>query len=309
MPTDPEQGYGWYSEHESDLNRLSWIQPERLLVSSREADIWFNAGVQKIDSGTELRGRIVGPRCLFTDAPTAVSPLRSTVRKRNEQPILLARTSFPKPSFWHPDSPNLYRVVLELWQDGQRCDVSGFDLGFRTLEVLPSGVRVNDQPIALRGMARLPDSREEAAEKRYAGYNLILAPPEQVHWWIRANPMGFLLLEEISLARMSLHYYDVDSSQPCFLGLVVGPELLARPPSERDELLRLATTKQVRVGLRLDEMPTVPVPDGLAFLIVPESVMPSLSTNLLPKIILRDQGTRHGDPPVPMPSVLGWIDQ
>lgn len=71
----------------------------------------------------------------------------------------------------------------------------------------------------------------------------------------------------------------------------------------------MANAKQVRVGLKLDELPTTALPDGLAFLLVPESLLQPLATNLLPKVLLRDQGSHDDDPPVPMPGVLGQIDQ
>jgi hypothetical protein len=174
MIWDVEHAYGWSSKQESDSNRLHTIDHYKLTVSPAEVDIWFRAVVQRVTPGTEVRGRIVGPRSLFAETVEVEAPLRSVNYKEKGQVVLIARTAFPKPGFWDPQTPLLYRVVVELWQDGQRCDVSGFDLGFRMIEFGSGSVLVNKKPFFLQGMRDLPQSREEAATRRQAGYNLVL---------------------------------------------------------------------------------------------------------------------------------------
>jgi hypothetical protein len=198
MTADIEHADGWSSERVSDGNRLKGIVNYKLTVSSAGADIWFKVVVQRITPGTEVRWRIVGPRCLFRETAGAVAPLRSVRPTEGEQECLIARTAIPNPVFWVPDDPLLYRVVVELWQDGQLCEASGFDLGFRILEMGSAGVLVNKKPLLLKGTPSLPESREEAAARRQAGYNLVLARKGEWNWWVRANPMGLLLLEQVA---------------------------------------------------------------------------------------------------------------
>jgi Glycosyl hydrolases family 2 len=155
MTWDVENAYGWSSKQECDSNRLKGIEHYRLAVSPAEADIWFRVVVQRVTPGTEVRGRIVGPRCLFTEMVEVVSRLRSVKHKQEEQVALLARTAFPEPGYWDPHTPLLYRVVVELWQDGQRCEVSGFDLGFRMTEMGSGNVFVNQKPFFLPRNAKL----------------------------------------------------------------------------------------------------------------------------------------------------------
>src|SRR5262249_13657512 len=147
-----------------------------------------------------------------------VSPLRSVRHKEEREVTLIARTAIAEPSFWDPHHPFLYRVVVELWQDGQRCDVSGFDLGFRMIEMGSGNVFVNQKPFLLQGMPYLPQSREEAAARRQVGYNLVLAGKGQWNWWVRASPMGFLLLEKVAPSTLTPQYIGLLSQQPCFLG-------------------------------------------------------------------------------------------
>lgn len=308
MNGDVEHAYGWSSHRESEGNRLRVVAPYRIAVSPLEADIWFQVFVQRATSGTEVGGRIVGPRSLFAQRASVVSPLRSVWLKQAEQPALMARTAFPNPKFWDPMDPALYRVVVELWQDGQRCEVAGFDLGFRMLDMDSRSVLVNKRPLLLRGMAYLPESRHEAEERRRGGYNLVVAGKGQWNWWIRANPMGFLLLERVALSTLTPHHVALAYQQPCFLGFVLDEELLARPRSENESFLCASREQGVLIGLEINRLPRSPLPSGLSFLVCPESLLPALSKTVLPKILIRGT-TEIETSPAPAEGILGWIDQ
>lgn len=309
MTSDVEHEFGWSSQRESDSNRLKGIARYKLTVSPAAADIWFKVVVQRITPGTEVCGRIIGPRSLYAETAEFVSPLRSVSHRKKEQATLIARTAIRNPGFWAPDHPFMYRVVVELWQDGQRCQVSGFDLGFRTTEIGSSNVLVNKQPFVLQGTTYLPQSWEEAVDHRKAGYNLVLAQKGQWHSWIRANPMGFLLLERVALSTLTPQYIGLLTQQPCFLGFVLGKELLDHSPSKAARFLRPWRERGVFIGLELDEAPSSSVPDGLSFLVCRESLMPTLTTISLPKLVMRESKVAREEPPMQgMEGVLGWID-
>jgi hypothetical protein len=309
MIEDVELAYGWSPKEESDSNQLKWIEHYKFTVSQAEADIWFKVVVQRVTQGTEVRGRIVGPRSLYTETSQVASPLRCVKHRATDEVALIARTAFPNPGFWDPVNPLLYRVVLELWQDGQRCYVLGFDLGFRLAEMGSGGVTVNGRPVTLRGMRHLFQSQEEATARRRDGYNLVLAGKGQWHWWVQANPMGLLLLERVALSTLTPQYFGLLTPQPCFLGFVLDRELLDRPPSEVERFLGPWQERRVYIGLELDGPPLPSLPNGLSFLVCPESVLPALSTSPLPKIVLRESAGGKEEPPtLPGQGVLGWID-
>jgi len=252
----------------------------------------------------------VGPRCLFAETVEVVSPLRSVRYREGDAVVLIARTAFPRPGFWDPQTPLLYRVVVELWQEGQRCDVSGFDLGFRMTELRSDIVLVNKKPFILKGMTRLPESVEEAAARRAAGYNLVVAGKGEWNWWVRASPMGFLLLERVTLSTLTPHYIGLVSQQPCFLGFVLDKEVLDRSPSEIEGALRAWQDWGILIGLELEGQPVPPLPNGLAFLVCPESVLPALCSTPLPKVVLRESKAGRREPPTrAIQGVLGWVDQ
>jgi hypothetical protein len=309
MDWDGEHAHGWSTKQESDCNRLNGVQKYKLDVSPTEANIWFRADVQRVTSGTEVRGRILGPRNLFTRTVEFASPLRSVKHRQGQDVMLIARTCFPKPGFWDPLTPFLYRVVIELWQDEQRCGMAAFDLGFCTIELGVSGVFVNKKPFFLQGMRCLPKSREETIARRQAGFNLVLAGEGQWHSWIRANAMGFLLMEKVKPSTLTPQYIGLLCQQPCFLGFVLDRELLDRPRSECETLLRTWQDQRLFIGLELDEPPRQSLPNGLSFLACPESLLPALATSPLPKLAMRVSGAASLEmSPLPIPDLQGWID-
>ena len=61
------------------------------------------------------------------------------------------RLPVPDPRLWSPDLPNLYRVDVELAQDGNLCDVRSERIGFIKLEGRGKELHVNGEPYYLRG--------------------------------------------------------------------------------------------------------------------------------------------------------------
>jgi hypothetical protein len=63
-------------------------------VSAEEAEVWFQVDAQRIVSDTEVRGRIVGLRCLFAETAESVIPLRSVVHGAGDQVELITRACY-----------------------------------------------------------------------------------------------------------------------------------------------------------------------------------------------------------------------
>jgi hypothetical protein len=309
MTQDIEKAYGWSSQQEGDGNRLRGIDNCKLTVSPAAADVWFRVAVQRVTAGTEVRGRVVGPRSLYQQQRVESWPMRSVRHREQAGESLIARTAIPEPGLWSPDNPLLYRVVVELWQDRQLCEVCGFDLGFRRSDMGPGDVLVNQKPVHLQGMTCLPESRDETLARRQAGYNLVLAGLGQWHWWVRASPMGFFLLERVALATLTPQYISLLCQQPCFLGFVLDQELLGHSLTEMESFLRPWQESGVLIGMELAAPPTQALPTGLSFLLCPEADLPALSAVSLPKIALRQAEAGSGQTPGRGgQGMLGWID-
>jgi hypothetical protein len=63
----------------------------------------------------------------------------------------LLHLDVPRPRPWSPDSPNVYKLCIELWIDGTIVDVVTETFGFRTIEARDGKLFLNGEPLYLRG--------------------------------------------------------------------------------------------------------------------------------------------------------------
>src|SRR4051794_25399442 len=68
---------------------------------------------------TEVKGRVLGPRCRFATTVEVASPLQ---RRTASGAVFLAGT-IPEPSLWDPESPFLYQAIVEWRPEGQPVQV------------------------------------------------------------------------------------------------------------------------------------------------------------------------------------------
>jgi hypothetical protein len=106
-------------------NRIRRVTVEVRRLSSAEAEVWVVAEVEAVTPRTELRGRLVGPRCPGTSTIEVPYPLRPPPRPASgPHGTLAARVVIPEPNLWTAAMPFVYEGPLELWQDGERCDTA-----------------------------------------------------------------------------------------------------------------------------------------------------------------------------------------
>jgi hypothetical protein len=103
-------------------NRIKYIFVKNARVSPVQADIDVTVYPETLSSGIEVRGRLVGPTCVYASTVEVAYPLRESSREKESTPHISLRAIIPEPSLWDQKSPFLYRLVLELWQDGKLCD-------------------------------------------------------------------------------------------------------------------------------------------------------------------------------------------
>jgi len=224
-------------------------------------------------------------------------------REPHGMPPLTRRVIIPEPSFWDPQTPLLYRAVIELWEDGERCDQAQFDLGLRTLDGGKDHKYWNGRRMTLRGTVQLPESHEDALSLRGAGYNLLFHNVSS--WWPTANRLGFWMLGRVPLTATDVSLASFMSGQVSTLGWVLGKELLDQTTFDADLFAQLLGTQRL-VGVELDHLPATPLPEGLAFVLCPEWALEELSKVRLPKIVLLGKETPIAET-TPPEGVWGWI--
>jgi hypothetical protein len=113
------------------MNKLREVSVQVRRLSAAEAELWIRIDAEKVTPTTEVRGRMVGPRCPGTTTVEVAYPLQSFPRQPEGLPLLSRRVAIPDPSLWESNQPFAYHIVVELWQDGTRCDVAEVDYGLR----------------------------------------------------------------------------------------------------------------------------------------------------------------------------------
>jgi hypothetical protein len=286
-----------------------------MLVTDRrldpaEAEVGLGVYPERLTSVTQVRGRLVGPRCPYATTVEVAYPLREWSREYESTgtPHLSLRVVIPEASFWDPESPFLYQGPVELWQGGERCDQVQVSHGLRTLGLGPKGLRCNGRPLTLRGTLCSALSEAEARALHQAGYNTLLAPAGvDAALWDLADRFGFLMLARIkdeAELKAESHRAQAFRTHACCLGWVVTPEAVA------GEFARFVVETlpgwdgAPLLGMELSQPPAGPLPEKVSFILGAESLLPALAELNLPRIILHE-GTSE---PAAAPGVLGRIE-
>jgi hypothetical protein len=250
-----------------------------------EADVVIGVYPKSLTSSTQVRGLLVGPRCPYASTVEVAYALREFNRDYGTTHLIMT-VIIPEPNLWEPETPFLYQINVELWQEGKRCDVREARHGLRTLHLSPHGLRLNGYPLSLRGLARNSCSEGEARSLHHDGWNTLLVPvnPETVSLWEIGDQFGFLMLGRITDRAGMMQALEL-TPHPSFLGCVLSEELL------QDELIQRLFPGPPLLegplwGIELTQAVS-PVPAGLSFLACNETLLPSLGKIGLPKILLR----------------------
>jgi hypothetical protein len=103
-------------------NQMKYVFVKNVQVTPVQAEIEVTVYPGKLDAGTEIRGRLVGPTCISTSTVEVPYPLRESSRETEPTPLIAMQAVIPEPCLWDQQSPFLYHVILELLQNGKLCD-------------------------------------------------------------------------------------------------------------------------------------------------------------------------------------------
>lgn len=208
-------------------NRIRRIEVTDRSLDPVSADIWISVLSEHQTATTEIRGRLMGPRCPYSSTVEVAYPLRalSSVPKTPEGTGLTVRAVIPEASLWEPQCPFLYHGPIQLWQDGVCCDQVILNHGLRSLRRTQHGLFVNGRQLTLRGQRIDSCSDEEATRWHQIGYNLLIAPVTVTcrAIWEQADRFGFLVLGQLVKDAGEPHLVDMLRSHSSCLGWL-GPE-------------------------------------------------------------------------------------
>jgi hypothetical protein len=182
-------------------NRIRRIEVFDHSLDPVAAEMWISVWPEFRTATTQVRGRLMGPCCLYSSTVEVAYPLHPLPAHQQapESSILTVRAVIPEASLWEPQCPFLYHGPIELWQDGQRSDRVIVRHGLRSLQWSERGLLVNGRPLTLRGQRIAACSDHEATGRRQAGYNLLIAPvaANSLAVWEQADRFGFLVLGQL----------------------------------------------------------------------------------------------------------------
>lgn len=85
------------------------------------------------------------------DADTTVKATANVIVDAYGKVKAVATAEVESPKIWDIDSPNLYRVLTEVYSDGVLCDSETVSTGFRTFEATMKGFFLNGRKVTIKG--------------------------------------------------------------------------------------------------------------------------------------------------------------
>lgn len=207
-------------------NRIRQIKVRNGQLIPAQAEVWITVVPEHYTPTTEVRGRLMGPRCPYSNTVEVAYPLQTPPRGHTPPgtPELTMRVVIPEASLWEPQCPFLYQGPIELWQDGQHCDRITLSHGLRSLQLGKRDLLVNGRPLMLRGRYITSFSEEDGVRLHQAGCNLLLAPVEQntLSLWEKADRLGFFMLGRVrDDSEETLRYLTMLSHHTSCLGWLI----------------------------------------------------------------------------------------
>ena len=279
------------------------------LRDSAEAEVWVNVVPERITPSTEVRGRLMGPRCVYSNTVEVAYPLKPFARPLEGWPGLVRRVVIPEASLWDPQCPFLYEGPVELWEDGQLCERVDVRHGLRGLSIGPRGLRVNAQVVEIRGLTSSTWSAAEARQLNDAGFNTLLTGigRETQELLDVADRFGFLVLVRVGGPNgvpLTERTGKLLERHPSAMGWLVpqgwGEGQLAALHERAKHLL---------LGMEVPGVPTTPLPPQISFIVCDVRCLTALANLALPKIVLAEEsdvGDTDGEVPAAA-GVLGCI--
>ena len=259
-----------------------------------ETDLHIHVKMDELTASTEVRGRLVGPRCRHASTVEIAYRLHEIERGSH----IVLRVVIPEPSWWEPQTPFLYQGPLELWQDGVLCDRAEISHGIRRLQLTSKGLRLNGTPFTLRGKIVEPTWTEaDASNMREAGFNALwttVTGPD-IEPWHSADRVGFFLLGSTVEAATFLDFRNELTNHPSNFGWIFNRAELSKAPHQPEEL---AMFYGINTSARSR-------PEHADFMVCLESELSWLDDAELPKIVV---ARRLPDPLPTRADVIGWIE-
>src|SRR5262249_42868669 len=138
------------------MNRIRNLTTVTRHLTPALGEIRVTVEPEHCEAGLELRGRLHGPRSVYSSTVEVAYAVQPVVAKTGE---VAGRLIVPDPCLWDPKNPFLYEGIVQLWQDGQMLDERPLRHGFRTVAIAKDGsLLINGRVWRLNGRTLEPFS-------------------------------------------------------------------------------------------------------------------------------------------------------
>jgi hypothetical protein len=277
-----------------------------------EAEVTFTLPLdQPLEQG-QLLGRLLGPRCAWTETVEIAYPLRPLP---SEAGLLRSRVVIPEASLWEPAMPFLYDALVEVW-DGDRLLDRRDDIAYGLCRLLlhKDRLTLNGHRFLVQGMALKEEADAPLASWRQSGINLLYAEArtDNLDVWVAAERSGFFVLGELAGADDDV-LWRVESGHArrvsCF-GWVLPVHLTQHPQLWHNAMSLLhGPGRRHLIGVRIEELPFGALPGHVSFLVCERRHLEELEGYHLPRIVLLRRPSQAADRHTWPDSqkILGWI--
>jgi hypothetical protein len=274
-------------------NRILDVSIHDRSLDPGNVELWITVTPDQLTATTEVRGRLMGPRCPYANTVEVAYPLRPIPGLKSDRPgSLRRRVVIPEASLWDTESPFLYEGPIELWEGDQHVETHWVRHGLRHATLGPRGLRINGRLFSIRGRMCEMLTEAESVALRQEGVDTLLAPltPAALPLWDLADRFGFLVLGRVLTDETLVQRLRELGRRPSCLGFVVddtglstdGLVLLSSIVADHGRLL----------GLTRRDWMTRPIPREAQFVLVhegdevpPDSTLPCLVLGNTPPAI------------------------
>lgn len=182
VKVDAREPEGWWYEGGGIYRHVWMIKTDKLHVarfgtfvttpeiSETEASVSIKTTLKneyKTSKNFTLVSKIVDKKGLVLDVQTSNHTLNSL-----EEVEIAQNGKIQKPLLWSPETPNLYKVLTEIVENGKVIDTYETTFGVRTFEINKDGVFLNGKLCPIEGTCNHQD---------FAGIGVAL--PDKINWY------------------------------------------------------------------------------------------------------------------------------
>jgi len=113
------------------VNRIRKTSLAVQRLSAVEAEVWVRIEVETPTPTTEVRGKLMGPRCPGVTTVEIAYPFRLVPTTGAAAECFTLRTVICEPNLWTEKTPFVYEGFVELWETDRRCDAAPISVGLK----------------------------------------------------------------------------------------------------------------------------------------------------------------------------------